>query len=82
MVTRPSIDPDALRARFKTARRVPQLLELRDQVATAMRQVDEPMGDDGDGADDDLRERCPELPPRLAPADPSRRPLRSRPDFT
>ena len=50
--TRPSINPDELRARFKTARRVPQILEVQDQVRTAMRQVSDAMDEDGDDRGD------------------------------
>jgi HK97 family phage major capsid protein len=47
---RPAINPDELRARFRAARRVPQLLEVQDQVRVALRQASDAMDED-DGAD-------------------------------
>jgi hypothetical protein len=49
--TRPAIDPDALRRRFRDARRVPQLLEVQDACRVAMRQVSDMMDDDDDNGD-------------------------------
>ena len=42
--------PDELRARFRTARRVPQMLEVRDQVRTAIRQTSDAMDEEGDSS--------------------------------
>jgi HK97 family phage major capsid protein len=42
--------PDELRARFRTARRLPQMLEVRDQVRTAIRQASDAMDEEGDGS--------------------------------
>jgi hypothetical protein len=53
--TRPSINADELRTRLRTACRVPQLLELRDQVAAAMRQTSDAMDEDGAGGDAELK---------------------------
>jgi hypothetical protein len=47
------INPEELRARFRAARRMPQMLEAREAVAVAMRQVSDQMdaadGGNGDG---------------------------------
>ena len=45
-------NPEQLRARFREARRMPQLLEIRDQVRLSMRQTSESMDEaDGTGGD-------------------------------
>ena len=44
-----TVSPDELRARFRAAKRTPQLLEIRDQVRVALRQTSDDM--DGDGGD-------------------------------
>jgi transcription termination factor NusA len=46
-----TISPDELRARFRAAQRMPQLLEIREQVRLAMRQASDEMdaGEGGDG---------------------------------
>jgi hypothetical protein len=51
MATRPAINPDELRARFKACRRVPQLLEVRETVRLAMRATSDAMDEDGGDAD-------------------------------
>src|SRR5262249_27718034 len=43
---KPNFDVDALRRRFADAKRMPQYLEIRDQVRLALRQTDEAMNDD------------------------------------
>ncbi len=42
--------PDELRSRFTRARRLPQMLEIRDQVRAAIRQTSDAMDDEGDGS--------------------------------
>jgi HK97 family phage major capsid protein len=49
-----AINPAELRSRFAAAKRMPQLLEIRDQVRIAMRQVSDEM--DSDGAGDGMAE--------------------------
>jgi HK97 family phage major capsid protein len=48
--TRTRANPDELRARFRAARRMPQMLEIQDQVRIALRQTSEAM-DEEDGGD-------------------------------
>jgi HK97 family phage major capsid protein len=43
--------PEELRQRFKAARRVPQMLEIAEQVRLAMRQASDAMDEEGDGGD-------------------------------
>ena len=42
--------PDELRARFRRAARIPQMLEVRDQVRTAIRQTSDAMDEEGDSS--------------------------------
>ena len=44
-----TINPDALRARLNGANRMPQLLQLRDEVRVAMRQASDAMDESDDG---------------------------------
>lgn len=44
---RPTINPEQLEERFRAARRMPELLQICDQVRTALRQVSDAMDDDG-----------------------------------
>jgi HK97 family phage major capsid protein len=46
--------PDELRARFRRAARMPQMLEVRDAVRTAIRQTSEAMDEDGGDASAEL----------------------------
>lgn len=49
----PITSPEELRAALRTARRMPQLLELRDRARTAMRATSDAMDDDDGGGNDD-----------------------------
>jgi HK97 family phage major capsid protein len=56
VATRSKIAIDELTNRFKSAARVAQLLEVRDRVRVAMRQVSDDMDDADDGGGDDAAE--------------------------
>ena len=43
-------NPDELPGRFRTARRMPVMLEVRDQVRTAIRQTSDAMDEEGDSS--------------------------------
>jgi HK97 family phage major capsid protein len=47
----PTRAPEELRAAFRRATRMPQLLEVRERCRVAMRQTSDAMDDDGDGGD-------------------------------
>jgi hypothetical protein len=49
--TKPAVSPEELRARFRAAKRMPQMLEIQDQVRIALRQTSDAM-DEGDDAGD------------------------------
>ena len=47
----PTRAPETIRAAFRRASRMPQLLECREQCRVALRQTSDAMDDDGDSGD-------------------------------
>ena len=50
MATATAASPDVLRERFRACRRLPQMLEVRDHVRTAIRQTSDAMDEEGDSS--------------------------------